>query len=925
MIPVLYPKTATKEETLSTSGLGALVDSIKCEVTEERNSIFEAVLQYPVAGALFPYIVDGALFKAQAGDGTAPQLFRIYKSSKPLKGIVTYYAEHISYTLNGLPVTGLKVKDVTAQTAMRTAFAFCPIPHEFNAYSDITTPNNTEIKTPCALRGILGGVAGSILDTYGGEFEFDNYDVRLWLHRGANNGVTLRYGKNITDLKQESNISECYTHLFPYAKKTTLTTTEGGGTEQTEAVLTLSEQVLPLISPADVGHSKALIYDFSSAFQEGDEFTEDALRTKAQAFIAAAELGAPTVNITLSFIDLAQTEDYKDIAPLERVRLCDTVNVYFEPLGITASAKVIKTVYDCLKEKYKSIEIGSVKANFADTVKTLTTEIKTAEAKAATDNAVLSSRLTVEAERISAEVTRAEVAEQVLSANITQTAEKIAAEVTRATGAETALSSRIEQTADKITAEVTRATESEESLFSSIEQTAEQITAEVTRATGAENTLSSHIDLLSDKISLVVETKAGSNVIKSASIIAAINDDESSVTIAADKINLNGIVTANGTFKIDTSGNVTATGGNIGGFTIGSAAIYNGITSITDISHDGVYLGTDGIRLGKGGAFNVDAAGYLTATKANITGTITATDGKIGGYTISETSLFAEGELSNNSYKISINTNDKTYSDYPANIVAERVYANFGTYAAVVQPGSLAAIYKSGTHIETASVNANDIQLFTSYGGGYLRISRILGNNFDNVPEGVVYSTNSTADYISKSRVQAAAFGVQCCLDSNYFSGTVAYLPKNTTGAPAARLYLVSPTIYCCKTLENASDRSTVYAAAFNTTSDRRVKREIKNISSIHADLIDHLRPRQFRYKNGDGRLHFGFIAQEVKNNLQDLGASPADYAMIDAPKEKGDIYSLAYEEFIALAVKEIQDLKARLNRIENRADAKKK
>lgn len=950
MIPVLYSKTATKEETLSTSGLGALVDSVKCEVTEERNGIFEAVLQYPVAGALFPYIVDGALFKAQASDGTAPQLFRIYKSSKPLKGIVTYYAEHISYTLNGLPVTGLKVKNVTAQTAMRTAFAFCPIPHEFNAYSDITTPNSTEIKIPCALRGILGGVAGSILDTYGGEFEFDNYDVRLWLHRGANNGVTLRYGKNITDLKQESNISECYTHLFPYAKKIDVTTTEGGGTEQTETVLTLSEQVLPLISPADVGHSKALIYDFSNAFQEGDEFTEDALRTKAQAFIAATELGAPTVNITLSFIDLAQTEDYKDIAPLERVRLCDTVNVYFEPLGITANAKVIKIVYDCLKEKYKSIEIGSVKANFADTVKTLTTEIKTAEAKAAADNAVLSSRLTVEAERISAEVTRAEAAEQVLSANITQTADKIAAEVTRATGAETALSSRIEQTAEKIITEVNRATDAEEELSSRITQTAdeitaevtraeaaeetlsgdikinaENITAEVTRATGAENTLSSQIELLSDKISLVVETKVGSDVIKSASIIAAINDDESSVTIAADKINLNGVISANGTFKIDTSGNVTATGGNIGGFTIGSAAIYNGVTSITDISHDGVYLGTDGIRLGKGGSFNVDAAGFLTATKANITGTITATDGKIGGYTISATSLFAEGELSNNSYKISINTNDKTYSDYPANIVAERVYADFGTYAAVMQPGSLAAIYKSGTHIETASVNANDIQLFTSYGGGYLRISRILGNNFDNAPEGVVYSTNSTADYISKSRIQAAAFGVQCCLDSNYFSGVVAYLPKNTTGAPAARLYLVSPNIYCCKTLENASDRSTVYGAAFNTTSDRRIKRDIKNIAPIYTGLIEQLRPRQFRYKNGDGRLHFGFIAQEVKNNLQALGTSPADYAMIDAPKEKGDIYSLAYEEFIALAVKEIQDLKARLNRIENRAEAKKK
>lgn len=874
MIPVLYPKNATKTETAAAGGLGALIDCIKCEVTEERNGTFEAVMQYPVSGALFTSIVEGALFKAQASDGSDPQIFRIYKSSKPLKGVVTYYAEHISYALNGLPVTGLKVKNATAQTAMRTAFAFCPIPHDFNAFSDITTPNGTEIKTPCGLRGILGGVAGSILDTYGGEFEFDNYDVHLWLHRGANNGVTLRYGKNLTDIKQESNIAECYTHLFPYAKKTTVTATEDGITEQTETVLTLSEQVLPLISPADVGHSKALIYDFSSAFQDGDEFTEEALRKKAKAFIEAYDLTAPAVNITLSFISLAQTEDYKDFAPLERVRLCDTVNVYFEPLGVTAHAKVIKTVYDCLKETYSKIEVGSVKSNFADTVKTIATEIKSAEEKANSDNAVLSSRLTVEAERISAEVSRAEAAEQVLSANITQTADKIAAEVTRATGAETALSSAIEQTADKI--------------------------------------------------ALLVETKNGNDIIKSASIIAAINDDTSSVTISADKINLNGVVTANGTFKIDTSGNVTATGGNIGGFTIDATAIYNGVTSITDISHDGVYLGTDGIRLGKGGAFNVDNAGFLTAAKADITGTINATAGTIGGYKIGEAALFAEGETSNSSYKISINTNDKTYSDYPANIVAERVYADFGTYAAVVQPGSLAAIYKTGAHVETASVNANDIQLFTSYGGGYLRISRILGNNFDNAPEGVVYSTADTADYISKSRVQAAAFGVQCCLDSNYFSGMVAYFPKNTTGAPSTRLYLVSPSVYCCKSMENASDRSTVYGAAFNTTSDRRIKRDIKNISPNDAGIIDRLRPRQFRYKNGDGRLHFGFIAQEVESCLKDIGASLAEYAVIDAPKEKTDIYSLAYEEFIALAVREIQGLKARLNHIENLAAAKR-
>ena len=519
MIPILYPKGATKTDTTTTNGLGALVDCIKCEVTEERNGIYELSMQYPITGARFTEITEGALIKAKPNDKSAPQLFRIYKSSAPLKGIVTYSAEHISYDLNGLPVAKLVAENTSAEVAMRRAFVLCPISHSFTAYSDITTPNSTTISKPTTIRAALGGTAGGVLDTYGGEFEFDNYDVHLWKNRGANNGVMLRYGKNITDIKQERNIASCYTHIFPYAVKTITETAEDGTTTETETILTLSEGVLPLINPADVGHTRALNVNFSDDFSESDTFDETTLRAKAEAHAQAAELYAPDVNITLSFVNLAQTEDYKEIAPLETVGLCDTVNVYFEKLNISAHAKVIKTVYDTLKEKYSKIEVGSVKANFANTVKSLAQSIESTAAQAQAGDALLTAKLIVESERITAEVSRASAAEGVLSSQISTTAEAITAEVQRAESAESTLRASITAAADRIT-------------------------AEVTNRQAADLTLSGRISAQADKIALVVEETNGKNVVKSAAIIAAINGDTSSVTIDADKVNIKGAVTA---------------------------------------------------------------------------------------------------------------------------------------------------------------------------------------------------------------------------------------------------------------------------------------------------------------------------------------------------------------------------------------------
>lgn len=361
MIPALYYKNET---TFTHNGVGLLSEAVKATVTEERNGSYELSLQYPITGRFYSEITEGAIIKAKANETSEPQLFRIYKSSKPINGIVTYSAEHISYDLNGIPLLGFSIKNATPQTALTKAIEGAALPCPFTAYSNISTLNSTEILTPCSVRALLGGQKGSLLDVWGGEYEFDNFTVKLYLHRGKDNGVVIEYGKNLKDIKQESNIAECYTHLMPYAVYTVQD--ESGNAE--EKYIYLAEKVIPLTEAEDIGHHKAFIMDFSDRFGDNEEITEEKLRAKATAYAAAADLGTPKVNITVSFVQLWQTEEYKNIAPLERVKLCDTVTVRFSKLGVAATSKVIKTVYNSLQEKYESVTLGDAKSSFANTV-----------------------------------------------------------------------------------------------------------------------------------------------------------------------------------------------------------------------------------------------------------------------------------------------------------------------------------------------------------------------------------------------------------------------------------------------------------------------------------------------------------------------------------------------------------------------------
>lgn len=356
MKPILFDKSAN---TFTTNGLGRL-DAISCKVTEERNGMYILEMQIAESANHAGEIEMSSIIVAKPSQGATNQAFRVYKITKPINGIFTVLADHISYQLSYIPVMPFSITasasaaDQTLQALKTNAAESCP----FTFTTDVTTIASYKQTAPASLRSRLGGVEGSVLDQFGGEYEWDNYDVKLWKNRGVTTPtVSLRYGKNITDLNQEENIENTITGIVPYWQDS-----EG------ENTITLPEKVIDSPTASNYPFKRTVPYDFSQSFDEDTVPTEGQLRAKALAYVAQSRIGIPAVSIKLSFINLADTEEYKEIAALQNVKLCDIIGVYFEKLDISTTAKVVKTVYDCLAERYDSIEIGSLRGTLSSTI-----------------------------------------------------------------------------------------------------------------------------------------------------------------------------------------------------------------------------------------------------------------------------------------------------------------------------------------------------------------------------------------------------------------------------------------------------------------------------------------------------------------------------------------------------------------------------
>lgn len=347
MIPRLYSGTTTDFSKIGT----ALADCISCTVQEERNGVFELSAVVSTTTPYFDTIKVGMLIVAKPNHTQDLQAFEIYEISKPINQQVTIRANHISYRQSFIPVKPFSCTGITAtlsgliSNAMETS--------DFTFSTDISNETSTYNQIePASMRSRLGGVAGSVLDVFGGEYEWDNFETILHLHRGADNGVQLRLGKNITNLEQTESLERVVTGVLPYWSNSDDTLQYYGDIQYSSAV-------------DDYPTHRTIVLDLSSDFESTPTKTQ--LNNAGQAYLAQSNLATPNTNVAVQFVDLADTTEYAD-SPLERVNLCDTVEVIYPALDISYKAKAIKVVFDVLAERTLEVEVGDTRSTISKTI-----------------------------------------------------------------------------------------------------------------------------------------------------------------------------------------------------------------------------------------------------------------------------------------------------------------------------------------------------------------------------------------------------------------------------------------------------------------------------------------------------------------------------------------------------------------------------
>lgn len=355
MIPILYSNNydISNGNVPEHYGLGTLVDCLSGRVKESRNGIYELEMEYAANGQYADKIAPGNFIKVKPNFTDDPQLFHIYNVGKSINGRFTVNAEHISYLISDYVITSGTANNIVTATQLLSNAA-----GRFTINTTKNTQGDFKITEPSSVRSWFGGKEGSLLDVYGGgEWYYDNFTATLKQNRGEDRGVQIRYGKNLLDLSQENDNSNLVAGVIPYYKDDEGNVTTGAR-----------------VSTGTYATRKTIAIDFSQDIDLDSETSiEDQLHTLAEDYISNHNLTTILSSIKLDFIQLKELE--------ERVDLCDTVHIYYEPLGISATAKCISTTWDFLEERYIETEFGDPRTSIIDSFQDAeAAEVKNAEA-----------------------------------------------------------------------------------------------------------------------------------------------------------------------------------------------------------------------------------------------------------------------------------------------------------------------------------------------------------------------------------------------------------------------------------------------------------------------------------------------------------------------------------------------------------------
>lgn len=906
------------ETEFKSNGIGVLSDAESCVVTEERNGTFELKMVYPINGKRFSDILMRRIIVAKSNPYSEPQPFRIYGITKPFNGRVTVNAEHISYDMTGYPVGPFEAESCADAFAQMKAACSVDCPFEFWTDKNVTSAFSTT--KPYSMRSLLGGTDGSILSVYGkGEYEFDRYLVRLYLNRGQDRGVVIRYGKNLTDIKQEENCSSVYTGVYPYWYNE-----NNGGKPQ---LCTLPEKVI--LAEGTYNYTKILTLDLSSKWTEKPK--EDDLRAEAVRYMKDNEIGIPKVSLDISFEQLAQTQEYALSALLEEVRLCDTVKVEFPDLCVSAESKCIKTEYDVLTDKYNKLTLGSNQANLATTIANQAKELSESLTKTYLAQSV-------------------EYATKLITGNVGGYVVMRNSDGGKQPNEILIMDSPDVETAKKVWR-------------------------------WNQNGLGYSKDGINGPygLAMTIEGEISADFMTTGTLNA--------ISIRACDIKCGKLTEGAGQayekywFELSEDGSMTATKGQIAGFTIDDKSIFKGVDSLNSDEKSGIYLGTDGIRLGAKGIFSVSTAGKLTAADVDISGKVTASSGKIAGLEIGiETRAVDDGRSYLGTVLRSKDNGFSIFAYKPDEDSLERSIIT-ADYIDIRDPSftnnvSSKGEVSGGTKVQGGSVSLKDKSIYCDdveviwldYTPSAQQIrATVTHDKWSNLisvslkdASGNVYVTPVAKTFQlrlhrtwscwqdgtitvpeNSSSVSQNISGAFWGYDDAYFvhSGGSQYSFSVSSGRYIDFKRNIEPwadnTFNCGSSKWQWKDiygvnihaRENIFLKdAAIESSNRNLKKEIEAISLIYEQLFDKLKPVSYKFaKNTSDRKHFGLIAQDVKASLDELGIDSKNFAgYCEWVADDGTVTcGLRYGEFISLAIHEIQKLKNRVVELETQISLK--
>lgn len=318
-----------------------ILNPISCFILEEANGMFELEAEFPK----ITIINDGDIIKAPTPKGE--QLFRIYRVKKSLNS-KKVNARHIFYDLSKNFLIDVNLDNVSGFTALQTVLDNSENEHNFIGTSEVLTQNSARYERINPIQAIIGE-DNSILNLWGGNLIRDNFNINIKAN-GTDCGFEIRLGKNLIGIDADIDESSVKTRIYP-------TVILGDN----DTVYSLPEKYID--SPYINNYGEPIIYTEEIKLTDEQKILpiEDIyniMRDYCNDLFSTYNIDKPIINYKVDFVELSKTEQYKHLAMLEQLDLYDIVTVNVSHLDINVKARVIKYKYDCMKERYESIELG---------------------------------------------------------------------------------------------------------------------------------------------------------------------------------------------------------------------------------------------------------------------------------------------------------------------------------------------------------------------------------------------------------------------------------------------------------------------------------------------------------------------------------------------------------------------------------------